>query len=152
MGTGFPAGVEYKWSSSTGSIRRVSGVEYCNLVLSWASSTLNDESMFPNDDDEELCNSIWNSKAFAKVVGQVFKRVFRVWAIIYTTFFDTLKTVGLTKSLNSCFKHFIYFSLEFQLLQDSEMAVLDVLVRPIKEQYTKADFEHKRKSEKGKRY
>ncbi|GMH53205.1 hypothetical protein TrRE_jg609, partial [Triparma retinervis] len=99
IGTGFPAGVEYKWSSGT-SVRRVSAVEYCNLVLSWSAATLNDETLFPNEDDEELCNSIWNSKAFAKVVGQVFKRVFRVYAIIYTSFFDTLKMVSLTKSLN----------------------------------------------------
>ena len=100
IGTGFPGGVEYKWSTTTGEVRRVSGPEYCNLVLEWASVQLNDESLFPNEDDEELCNSIWNSKGFAKVVGNIFKRIFRVYACVYTGYFETLKSVDLSKELN----------------------------------------------------
>jgi hypothetical protein len=41
----------------------------------------------------------------------------------------------------------MYFSFEFQLIQESEMAPLDVLVRPIREQHKKAEFEFKRKIE-----
>ena len=39
----------------------------------------------------------------------------------------------------------MYFSFEFHLLQDSELAPLDVLVRPIREQHQKAEFEAKRR-------
>ena len=70
------------------------------MVLQWSVATLNDESLFPNEEDEELCNTIWNSKNFAKVVGQVFKRIFRVYAVVYTVFFEDLKRLNLAAELN----------------------------------------------------
>ena len=41
----------------------------------------------------------------------------------------------------------MYFAFEFQLLQDSEISVLEVIVRPIREQHSRAEMEAKRDKE-----
>lgn len=95
----------------------------------------------------QLCTSIWSTKVFASTVSTLFKRIFRVYAILYSSFFQTFDALDLSAELNSCFKHFMFFSLEFQLLQDSEVAVLDIIVKPIKAQHMKSELEAKRKKE-----
>jgi MOB kinase activator 1 len=105
--------------------------------MQWAYSNLNDHSKFPLD-DEELSLAIWSTKSFAQDVGDIFKRLFRVYAIIYSTFFKTYEELQLAAELNSCFKHFVYFCLEYGLLQAKETQPLDVLVKPIKDQFLKS--------------
>ncbi|GMI02467.1 hypothetical protein TrLO_g42 [Triparma laevis f. longispina] len=148
-GEGYPSGIEYKWKPSDPKSQpfSVSAPDYVNRTMHWAYETLNDKSLFPDDDDEELCTSIWSTKVFASTVSTLFKRIFRVYAILYSSFFQTFDALDLSAELNSCFKHFIFFSLEFQLLQDSEVAVLDIIVKPIKAQHMKSELEAKRNKE-----
>ena len=140
-GEGYPSGIEYKWKPSGPNSQpfSVSAPDYVNRTMQWAYETLNDKSLFPDDDDEELCTSIWSTKLFATTVSTLFKRIFRVYAILYSSFFNTFDALDLSAELNSCFKHFMFFSLEFQLLQDSEVAVLDIIVKPIKAQHMKSE-------------
>lgn len=148
VGEGFPSGIEYKWSSSPSSPpRSCSAPSYAASALQWSYATLNNQDHFPDDDDEEACKQVWNTKAFAAVVGTVFKRLFRVYAILYASFFSAYASLDLAAELNSCFKHFMYFAFEFQLLQDSEISVLEVIVRPIREQHSRAEMEAKRDKE-----
>ena len=54
-GEGFPSGVEYRWSEGTGRDAQtvsVSAPVYIEKVLHWIAEQINDETKFPDDDDE----------------------------------------------------------------------------------------------------
>ena len=145
-GEGFPSGVEYRWSdpptqtnhlssSSSHAGVSVSAPEYVDKVLQWIADEINDESKFPDDEDEAAALRIFQTREFAALCGQIFRRLFRVFGIIYSSFFSTLEALDMAPHLNSAFKHFLFFCMEFQLLPDREMEPLDVLVKPIRRQY-----------------
>lgn len=165
-GEGFPSGVEYRWSSSDngggpGSLQNngmvggshgplltsssgvgvavsVSAPVYIDKVLSWIADQMNDETKFPDDDDEQVALRVFQTPQFAALCGQIFRRLFRVYGIIYSSFFGTLEALEMAPHLNSCFKHFMFFCTEFGLLPEREIEPLEVLVRPIRKQYYNA--------------
>jgi len=140
-GEGFPSGVEYRWSEGSGrnaSTVSVSAPVYVEKVLKWVRDRINDESQFPDDDDEEESLRVFQTPAFAALCGQIFRRIFRVYGIIYSSFFGTLEALGMAPHLNTCFKHFIFFCTEFGLLPEREVEPLEVLVNPIRKQYNNA--------------
>ena len=54
-GEGFPSGVEYRWSEGSGrdaTTVSVSAPVYIEKVLQWIADQINDETKFPDDDDE----------------------------------------------------------------------------------------------------
>ena len=158
-GEGFPSGVEYRWSepasttttttASTavggGQITQssqqqqqtvsVSAPVYVERVLQWIADQINDETKFPDDDDEAEALRVFQTPAFAALCGQIFRRLFRVYGIIYSSFFGTLEALQMAPHLNTCFKHFMFFCTEFGLLPEREMEPLEVLVKPIRKQY-----------------
>ena len=151
-GEGFPSGVEYRWTdppsqsqqmssmsnqhaNHTAPSGTVSAPQYVEKVLHWIADQINDETKFPDDDDESAALRIFQTREFAALCGQIFRRLFRVFGIIYSSFFATLQALDMAPHLNSAFKHFMFFCMEFQLLPDREMEPLDVLVKPIRKQY-----------------
>jgi MOB kinase activator 1 len=99
---------------------------------------MNDETKFPDDDDETRALAVFQTPQFAALCGQIFRRVFRVYGIIYSSFFGTLEALEMAPHLNSCFKHFMFFCTEFGLLPEREIEPLEVLVKPIRKQYYQA--------------
>jgi len=63
-----------------------------------------------------------------KTVKTVYKRLFRIYAHVYSTHFDQLRRLGANAHLNTCFKHFVYFTREFSLIDDDELAPLKKLI------------------------
>mmetsp|Transcript_14088 Transcript_14088/g.20827 ORF Transcript_14088/g.20827 Transcript_14088/m.20827 type:complete len:237 (+) Transcript_14088:45-755(+) len=131
-GEGFPSGFEYLWvpeskssSSRKGTPQKCSAPQYVEYVMSWVEDQINKEEVFPIVSD-----SVY-PKDFKKVVSTIFKRLFRVFAIVYCSHFETIEQLGAAKHLNTSFKHFIFFSLEFELLPRREMDPLDALVTPL---------------------
>ena len=53
---------------------------------------------------------------FMDVVRTMFKRLFRVYAHIYHTHFRSICSLGEEAHLNTCFKHFMYFTQVCSLL------------------------------------
>ena len=47
---------------------------------------------------------------FTAVVQTIFKRLFRVYAHIYHSHFRSICALGEEAHLNTCFKHFMYFT------------------------------------------
>lgn len=139
-GEGFPSGVEYRWSEGNNSSDAVSvsAPVYIDKVLSWIADQMNDETKFPDDDDEEKALRVFQTPQFAALCGQIFRRLFRVYGIIYSSFFGTLEALEMAPHLNSCFKHFMFFCTEFGLLPEREIEPLEVLVKPIRKQYYQA--------------
>jgi MOB kinase activator 1 len=58
-----------------------------------------------------------------------------LYAIIYTHHFATIESVAAVPHLNTSFKHFMFFILEFQLVKAEEFDALDSLVQELKERY-----------------
>jgi MOB kinase activator 1 len=141
-GEGFPSGVEYRWSESGGEAMSVSAPVYIEKVLQWIADQMNDEAKFPDDDDEQRALLVFQTPQFAALCGQIFRRLFRVYAIIYSSFFGTLEALDMAHHLNSCFKHFLFFCTEFGLLPEREIEPLEVLVKPLRVQYYQAKQAH----------
>jgi MOB kinase activator 1 len=133
-GEGFPSGVEYRWSDG-GEAVSVSAPVYIEKVLEWIAEQMNDETKFPDDDDEAEALKVFQTPQFAALCGQIFRRLFRVYGIIYSSFFGTLEALDMAAALNSCFKHFMFFCTEFGLLPEREIEPLEVIVKPIRKQY-----------------
>lgn len=96
---------------------------------------MNDPNKFPDDEDDEVSLRVFQTPQFAALCGQIFRRCFRVYGIIYSSFFGTLEALDMAPHLNTCFKHFLFFCTEFGLLPEREMEPLEVLVKPIRKQY-----------------
>lgn len=72
-------------------------------------------------------------------VRNIFKRLFRVFAIIYHMHFQTIENVDAAGHLNTCFKHFVFFCLEFNLMDEKEVKALQGPVDRLREEYKKSD-------------
>lgn len=66
---------------------------------------------------------------FVNTVKTIFKRLFRIYAHIYHSHLDKFQLLGAEAHLNTCFKHFIYFTHAFQLVDRKELAPLQVRTR-----------------------
>ncbi|VEL32433.1 unnamed protein product [Protopolystoma xenopodis] len=61
---------------------------------------------------------------FLEVAKVILKRLFRVYAHIYHQHFNVVKELQEEAHLNTSFKHFIFFTQEFDLVQKRELAPL----------------------------
>lgn len=68
-------------------------------------------------------------RSFLDTVRTIFKRLFRVYAHIYHSHWDMMVTLGAEAHLNTCFKHFVYFTQAFQLIDSKELAPLEELIQ-----------------------
>ena len=130
-GEGFPPGFEYRWMDGVRvkSPLRCSSPEYVAYVMNWVEAQLADESIFPTMEGAPFPPS------FHEVIGNIFKRLFRVYAITYHSHFTTIEAVGAVEHLNTSFKHFMFFAFEFKLVPDKELKALSEPVQHMLEQY-----------------
>lgn len=115
---------EYLWKDGIKYKRptRVSAPVYIDLLLNWVSEQISDPSLFPVDETTKF------PKNFKTQVKQIYKRLFRLYAHIYYSHFEQICSIGANAHLNTCFKHFVYFVLEFDLVDKDEMAPLKKLI------------------------
>lgn len=64
---------------------------------------------------------------FLETVKTIFKRLFRIYAHIYHSHLDKFQLLDAEAHLNTCFKHFIYFTHAFSLVDRKELAPLQVM-------------------------
>lgn len=121
IGEGFPEGFEYRWKDNKLKHPiKCSGPDYVEYVMSWVEGNLQNEAIFPAID------SVPFPPKFMQYVCVIFKRLFRVFAIMYTNHVDDLKELNAVAHLHTCFKHFVFFSSEFDLVPKEEMEALPV--------------------------
>lgn len=116
--------VRYLWADGQ-KIKKpieVSAPEYVDYLMSWVESQLNDEAIFPIKFDSAY------PKKFHSICSTIYKRFFRIYAHIYHSHFKQIQELGADAHLNTCFKHFIYFVLEFKLVDAKEMTPLQELI------------------------
>lgn len=92
------------------------------LLTEWVDAQLSDEELFPYDDSHPYPPN------FVKRVKPIMKRLFRVYAHMYHAHFRQFVELGAEAHLNTCFKRFIFFQLEFSLIDAKEMGPLQQLI------------------------
>lgn len=118
---------EYLWADSDLHKKptKVSAKDYVNLLLSWVEKQLHDPAVFPPS------TNIAFPRTFKVTVAKIFTRLFRVYGHIYLVHAQDVEQAGAMSHLNSCFKHFIFCVLEFDLVEDRELVPLHLLIRNI---------------------
>eukprot|EP00026_Physarum_polycephalum_P015928 Phypoly_transcript_16732.p1 GENE.Phypoly_transcript_16732~~Phypoly_transcript_16732.p1 ORF type:complete len:225 (+),score=31.32 Phypoly_transcript_16732:99-773(+) len=95
--------------------------EYIEKVVGWILELLDDNSIFPEHTSEFGPN-------FLPTVKKILSRMFRVYAHIYHSHLDKMKSLEAEAHLNTCFKHFYYFTKEFDLIAAKEMVPLEGVI------------------------
>jgi len=101
---------------------RVPAPVYIDNLLNWVNAKLSDPVLFPVEEGAKF------PKNFIPQVKQIYKRLFRLYGHIYFSHFDKIRSIGANAHLNTCFKHFVYFILEFQLVSKEELQPLRKLI------------------------
>uniref|UniRef100_R7WFU0 Mps one binder kinase activator-like protein 1 n=1 Tax=Aegilops tauschii TaxID=37682 RepID=R7WFU0_AEGTA len=118
---------EYRWADGV-KIKRpieVSAPKYVEYLMDWIEAQLDEESIFPQKLGAPFPPN------FRDVIKTIFKRLFRVYAHIYHSHFQMILKLQEEAHLNTCFKHFMLFTWEFQLIDRAELAPLRELIEPI---------------------
>ncbi|KAI9359266.1 MOB kinase activator-like 1 [Zopfochytrium polystomum] len=118
---------EYLWADGKTIVKPIkcTAPEYTQHLLSWVESQLDDELVFPTSDEFP--------PSFESTIKTIFKRLFRFYAHVYHSHLKQLETIGEDRHLNTCFKHFILFVTEFDLVEMKELQPLSSIVTQILE-------------------
>jgi MOB kinase activator 1 len=112
-------GVKYKKPT------RVPAPVYIDELLAWVNAQISDPTLFPTDEGKF-------PPKFMMCIRNIYKRLFRLYAHIYWSHFDKIRSIGANAHLNTCFKHFAYFILEFNLVDKKGMAPLEKFIEKFK--------------------
>jgi len=127
IGNGFPSGVEYRWSIDKTKVPiRCNGPTYIEYTLNWIEKELNNSELFPKTSEKSF------PKTYIQQVKQLYTKLYRVFAIIYSHHFNTLERMGAVAHLNTCFKHFMFFCFEFELLKNEEMECINEIITELR--------------------
>lgn len=118
------ADYEYLWADGTTHKTpiKVAAREYVDLLMTWIEGQINDGELFPTSVDVPF------PRKFQDAVRVIFKRLFRVYAHIYYQHFERVISLGAEAHLNTCFKHFIFFIIQFDLVDAKERKPLEELI------------------------
>ncbi|GAB5358945.1 hypothetical protein AAMO2058_000502500 [Amorphochlora amoebiformis] len=116
--------IKYAWADGIKIIKPVecSAPQYVEYLMTWVEQQLNDEAIFPLQFGAQF------PKNFIEIVRNIYKRMFRVYAHIYNSHFEEIITMGAEAHLNTCFKHFLFFVVEFKLVKDKDMIPMKPLI------------------------
>ncbi|GJJ07599.1 hypothetical protein Clacol_001802 [Clathrus columnatus] len=132
---------EYLWEDGIKYKRptKLAAPDYVDALMNWAQSLLDDENVFPNKIGVPF------PKTFRDTVRTIVRRLFRVYAHLYSNHFDHICALGIEAHLNTSYRHFFLFINEvcsstritrysfssqfrqFDLVDKKELAPLDEL-------------------------
>lgn len=139
---------EYMWADGVTIKKPIScsAPRYVDYLLTWVQNLLDDEKLFPTEIGVPF------PADFTDVIRNIFRRLFRVcvraphylraccradaspsnprrYAHIYYCHFERMTSLGAEPHLNTCFKHYMYFVYEFNLIPNkTECAPLQELI------------------------
>ncbi len=106
---------------------KLTASEYIDYFMTWVEKQVNNENIFPSKIGVPF------PKNFLLVVKTIFKCLFRVYAHIYYSHFPQIVMVDCQHHLNTSFKHFIFFTEKFNLVDAKEMVPLSELIEKFKD-------------------
>eukprot|EP00890_Picochlorum_soloecismus_P006369 jgi/Picsp_1/6733/NSC_04074-R1_cytokinesis-related protein len=104
---------------------KLSASKYINALFDWVEEQLDDSSLFPRGLGGRF------PRDFVSVVKNILKRLFRVYAHIYHSHFKQILALEMEPHLNTCFRHFILFVQEFDLVDNKELTPMHELIEKI---------------------
>jgi len=112
-------GVQYKKPTA------LPAPQYISLLMDWIEAQINNEDIFP------IKVGVPFPKNYLQTVRKMLSRMFRVFVHIYIHHFDKLVAMGAEPHVNTCYKHFYYFTTEFNLVKKEELEPLRHLTEKI---------------------
>lgn len=108
---------EYLWCDGENYKKptQLSAPKYITILMEWTEKQINDETIFP------LTVGVPFPKNFQSICKKILTRLFRVFVHVYIHHFDRLSQIGAEPHVNTCYKHFLYFVTEFNLLRKEEI-------------------------------
>lgn len=94
---------------------RLPAPTYIFLLMEWIERQINNEQIFP------VTMGVPFPKNFQSICKKLLNRLFRVFVHVYIHHFDRISELGAEAHVNTCYKHFIYFVTEFNLLRKEEL-------------------------------
>jgi len=101
----------------------VSTPEYVDLLMTWVEKLINDPDVFPPEVGKPF------PKEFKNICRNIFKRLTRVFCHVYIHHFDKIQEIKAEPHINACFKHFYYFTLEFDMVDKKEFQPLEEMIK-----------------------
>ncbi|QRV90977.1 DNA polymerase family B [Ceratobasidium sp. AG-Ba] len=114
---------EYLWEDGVTYKRptKLSAPEYVDALMNWVQGLLDDEKVFPNKIGVPF------PRNFQSTVKTLVRRLFRVYAHLYSHHFEQIAALGIEAHLNTSYRHFFLFINEFDLVDKKELVPLDEL-------------------------
>lgn len=118
---------EYLWADGVKVKKpiKLSAPQYINHLFDWIESQIDNDKVFPQEIGSPF------PPDFDSVVKTIFKRLFRVYAHIYHSHFKHIVELKAEPHLNTCFKHFIFFTIAHNMVDEKELAPLRELIDQI---------------------
>eukprot|EP01127_Copromyxa_protea_P000383 TRINITY_DN10314_c0_g1_i1.p1 TRINITY_DN10314_c0_g1~~TRINITY_DN10314_c0_g1_i1.p1 ORF type:complete len:209 (-),score=48.19 TRINITY_DN10314_c0_g1_i1:128-754(-) len=109
---------QYLWPQGKSKPLDLPAPQYIDRLMEWIEDQFDDVSIFPPNVGQPY------PKDFPKIVSQIFRKMFRVYAHIYYSHFGEMVVVS-EAHLNSAFKFFHYFVQEFNLVSKADLMPLE---------------------------
>jgi MOB kinase activator 1 len=123
------AGSDYKylWSDGKKYVKptEVSAPDYIGLLMDWVDDQLGGEAIFPS------AIGVPFPPDFDMIVKNIMKRLFRIYAHCYWHHLPCLSELDTLKHLNTSFKQFVFFTKEFNLIEEEQLAPLRDIIDEI---------------------
>jgi len=117
---------EYLWADNNMKKPiKCSAPAYVDYLMSWVQDQIDDDSIFPSKIGVPF------PKNFQEIAKTILKRLFRVYAHIYLAHFTEVICLQEEAHLNTSFKHFVYFTKEFNLIDKKEFTPLAELIEKL---------------------
>ena len=112
-------GYKYRWRDDDSTeLQEVSAPEYANKLFLWVTQLLDNEAIFPSTSGTPFPDD------FIVIVKNIMKRFFRIDAHCYYHHLDNFQALNTIEILHTSFKHFIFFSKEFNLIPADQLEPL----------------------------
>ncbi|KAG2774403.1 hypothetical protein PC129_g2051 [Phytophthora cactorum] len=125
----------YLWADGVQQVTPVSlpASEYVARLLEWVEGQLDDSKLFPEAYSTATSSNgsgVSNPK-FMRVARNILKRLFRVYAHMYHNHLQNYVALHAESHLNFCFKRFILFVRQFELIEQKELNALRKLIQTL---------------------
>jgi len=134
----------YYWMGYRGKKKKVSALEYMDLLMSWIEDTLDNPEIFPPDENTPFPDD------FSSILSDIFRRLLRVYAHIFCSHFEKVMELDIIGDIVDSFSHFFTFITRFELVPESEFGPVKHLIDQVI-QKEKKNRKQRRKLEKQKK-
>ncbi|KAL4136478.1 hypothetical protein KRP22_000011 [Phytophthora ramorum] len=125
----------YLWADGVQQVTPISlpASDYVARLLEWVEGQLDDRQLFPEvySTTTDSSSSGECNPRFMRTAGNILKRLFRVYAHIYHNHLQNFVALHAETHLNLCFKRFVLFARQFELIEQKELNALRKLIQTL---------------------